>query len=296
MNAVGLVFGLLLIFTCTFSLSLRKAVLSEPVEKTFRAHNIASQKILNNYESARYKRIKKKNTPEPKKNSHGNKTNDSTPKEIDLSENRDCARLNLWPLIEEDKNSHQTLYQVAAQIIRNLYAQKLSLEPKFEYELLDALIAAAKSGLKKNLETTGIALEKLSLPERKKSSLQMTYYTMLKGTKLASSEKSYPSLMDTFILEKEASRLCLTHAPAPLLEALFGSRAAKKILLEAGNKEARFNKEKLRELCMREENIHLNDEFLNLFSFQSNHSAKNQKIFVEDEKGIRLKKKVFFAS
>lgn len=208
----------------------------------------------------------------------------------------DCARLNLWPLIQGDKKEYPILYRTAGQIIENLYGEKITLPPKFEYALLDALLRAAKEELKKKPESTRLVMERFALTKEKNSPLHSIYYRMLKGTKKAPLEGSYPSLLEVFVLEREQSSLCLSHASPLLLEALFGKHASKSIINDLREGKISFDKGYLLALCQREENFLPSSEFLDLFSFHINHTQKNQKIFVRDEQDVCLKKKVFFAS
>ena len=293
MNALTLVLGLMLIFTCTFSLSFRKAVLAVPVEQTSSSHAKATQKILNSYEKDRYLRLREK--PKPKKEQSIASASTANLKPQDHSKNLECARLNLWPLLEGDKSSHKLLYQTIAQVIRNLYAEKLFPEPKFEYLLLDAVLESAKLELKKNPDFNHFPLEKLALAGKKKLPLQQIYYYMLKGTKPIA--KSYPSLLEVVTLEREeASKICIAHASHSLLKALFGERATRSILKELDKEKPTLGKEELKEICFRDANLNTTPEFLDLFNFKPHRMKQTQKIIAQSDQDVCLEKKVFFAS
>ena len=279
MNLIAFIFGLLLIFTCSFSLSLRKFHLTEPIDSTYRANAIASQKILNSYESLRYKRIPKKKSAETEKKKQNR---NQTTHQHDRTQNGACARLNLWPLIQEGRETHPALYQTAVRIFKTFYTESPEL-------FLNALLEAAKMQLKKDSGALSFSLEKLAL-----GSLQLTYYQMLKGAMKAPADQRYPSLLELITLEKTPSLICLQHTSQPLLNALFTAPLAEQILLE----KEELKKDQLRELCLHKGQRVVDDEFLNLFDLQqtSHRISENQTILVQDENEVSLKKKVFFAS
>ncbi len=136
--------------------------------------------------------------------------------------NPPCARLNLFPLISEGKEAHLPLYETAAKLLRTLYAKKVFREEKqFEYKLLDALLTSAKKPLEKK---DSLSLETLAL---KDTSLQPTYYTLLKGAK-----KHFPSLLDYLKIERTPSQICLFHAHPTALSIFFGEKTAHKLYQE----------------------------------------------------------------
>jgi hypothetical protein len=294
MNILPTVMGLLLIFACTFTLSLRKATLAQPVEKTYQAHIQASRKILNSYESLCYERMR----GEKKEKQDGNvKTAAHREKQIEPL-NLDCARLNLWPLLQDGKEKQPILYETAAHLLRTFYASFLfEGQPRFEYCLLDALLEAAKLA-NNEPNTTYLPLEKLALKDWRVKplySLQTVYYRMLRGTK--KHQEGYPSLLEYFVIENKETHICMQHASAEMLTALFGPGAAAALFHELQESETPLLPERVREISTQNGKIGLSDEFLKLLDFQtSRHHTSGQKTLVQEEADVCLKQRVFLPS
>jgi hypothetical protein len=282
MNVLAFLFSLLLICACSFSLSMRTQQLSELIDRTYQAHHRVSQSILNSYESLCYKQIpKKRSEPSSKKQNHRSHQK--------RTHNRECARLNLWPLVREGKERHPVLYQTAAQLLRNLYGEALfSDQGQYEVVLLNALMTAAQMELTKHPDLLFLSIEKLRLPQ-----CSLLYYQMLKGTKRVSGESGYPSLLEFLSLDKRASRICIHHASEPLLTACFGSCIAHQLM----EQEEPLQRDEFRELCARK-GRRFSEEFFDLFDLHksSHRTTDSQKIVVHDENEVLLRKKLFFAS
>ena len=293
MNLLSMVMGLLLIFACTFTLSLRKATMSQNVEKTYQAHVNASRKILNSYESICYQRMREEKK-EPK-----NETKNVQREKHVQALNRDCARLNLWPLLQDGKQNHLVLYETAAQLLRTFYGEQLfAKQPRLEYRLLDAILDAAQSA-SHDANLTYLSLEKLALKEsnvKQLYPLQLLYYRMLKGTKQQMGGQNYPTMLDYFALEKKDSHICLQHASADMLRALFGEKAAPVIYHELQESKIPLLPERVREICSQNGLISLNDDFLKLLDLNSCHRSSGQKTLVQQDADVCLKQKVFLPS
>ncbi|MBF8263885.1 MAG: hypothetical protein HW387_1550 [Parachlamydiales bacterium] len=294
MNILSMVMGLLLIFACTFTLSLRKATVTQGVEKTYQAHLKASRKIQNSYESLCYRRMR---GVKPK-NPEGQAT--ETPKKETRIEplNLDCARLNLWPLVMDGAEKHPTLYEMAAQLLRSFYGSAfLNQQPRLEYHMLDAILAAANN---EKSNASSVFLEKLALKDfhvKPLYTMQTLYYHMLRGTKKSAGDQSYPALLEYLMVENKKSSICIHHASIEMLSALFGPRAAHAIFHERQESETPLTVERVQDLCSQNGKIGLSDEFFELFDWQaSRHHSSGHKTLVHEEADVCLKQKVFFSS
>lgn len=297
MNLLGLIFGILIICACTFSLSMHKFLLSRPVEISCQNHLKAARKILNSYESEYYKSlregVKKEESKRPAPQVSAKQTEK---KEKPLPLNRDCSRLNLWLLIEKGKDENPVLYETAAKILRSLYQKPLfENEIRFEYALLDAILSAAKTE-----DNNPPPLEKLLLQDKNVKRLyplQAIYYRMLKGTKQGAG-KGYPCLTDYFSIEsKSSSTLCLRHASIEMLSALFNPKAGILLYQEIKKNKHPLGKERILEICTQSGLTTLQDDFLRLIDLKTQrHRLSGKKILVEQEGEVTLRKQIFLPS
>ncbi|MDE3047541.1 MAG: hypothetical protein KGI83_04245, partial [Verrucomicrobiota bacterium] len=139
--------------------------------------------------------------------------------------NRECARLNLWPLIQEGRETHPILYETAARLIRTFYDPLNPGKKRFEYHLLNLLLASAKQ----TVQNEGTcALEKVLLPD---PDMQKIYYKMLKGTKKWDLRNSlgYPPLTEYVKVDRSDTKICVFHAHPDLLTVLFNPKLAWKL-------------------------------------------------------------------
>lgn len=134
---------------------------------------------------------------------------------VDKIINPACARLNLFPLIDQGRNEHPALYEIASKLLRLFYHPTFLQHPGMEYQLLDAMITAGKRILKEELI---LPIETLDL---KDPFLQSIYYSLLKGTK-----KDPPPLLDYFKIERVPSTICLFDADPKMLSVFFGEKQA----------------------------------------------------------------------
>lgn len=294
MNVLGLVFGILLICTCTFSLSMHKHLLSKPIETTCKNHWAASRKICNSYESEYYNALR----AAPKK--EASRTSSKPPSSSQPSQeeeeplsllNGECSRLNLRPLIEKGRNENPILYETAAKLFRELYQKPLfGEEVRLEYQLLDAILASAAS------EKDDPVLEKLRLQDKnvkRPSPLQSVYYRMLKGTK-PKAKDGYPCLTDYISIKHAHSPLCLRHASAEMLSTLFNPKAAFHLQKEMRKSKIPLSKERILEICGHAGVTGLSEDFLELLDLQTAiHRLPDKKILVEQEGDVSLRKQIF---
>lgn len=295
MNILGLIFGILLICACTFSLSMHKFLLSRPVEITCQNHLAATRKILNAYESEYYKALRSKTKKEESKKSDPKHPAQGLKKEEKKAPllNGECSRLNLRPLIQDGKDEHPILYETAARMLRSLYQKPLfGEEVRLEYQLLDAILSAAKCEGTSPMPP----LEKLLLPEKNVKRLyplQMIYYRMLKGTKPAA-KKKYPCLADYFSIEDAPSSLCLRHASIEMLSGLFNPKAALQLVKEMQKNKDSLSKDRILEICIQSGITSLDDDFFELIDLKTaRHRLPSKKILVEEEGGVSLRKQFF---
>lgn len=229
MNLLGLVFSLLLILSYGFHACWEKQMGSQRLRKTYIGHQKANRKILNRYQSEIYKNLQSKGhaeeAPKPKKEKTKREKKGENPEKLEL--NRECAKINLWPLIQEGRENHPLLYEITAKLLHTFYPA-LQKEKRGEYRLLDELLSAAKVAAQKE---SLFALEKVGL---KDPTSHMLYYRMLKGTKQwdLSSRRGYPSLLDYVKAEPTQDKICLFHAHPDLLTALFNEKIAAKLYSE----------------------------------------------------------------
>lgn len=277
MNILGLVFSLLLILSYGFYACWDKQVASSRLRSTYLGHNQVNRKILKTYQSEIYKHLSSITKP-----SDGEETfrtpPEKIPREKKIELNRECAKINLWPLIQEGKEKHSDLYHFALKLIHTFY-------PKSAGPLLDAILSAAS---KENV----LSLEKLKL---KDPVLQKLYYKMLKGTKVCNLPKKngYPSLLDYFKIENSSDKLCLFHAHPDLISLLLGTEAAYSLHEEIHKKEGPIlTKELIEKAALESSHIILDPTLLDLFEFGRPHHTENKKTLIaEDSKThVQLRK------
>lgn len=302
MNLLGWVFGMLLIFACSYSLSLHKFLLSNPIEKSFQNHLKASRKIFNSYEREYFITIRCINEKKRKREVSPQKAQEqATQKRSEKPNylNAECSHLNLWPLLAEGQDEHLALYEAAARLLRTFYRESFfKEEPRLEYLLLNQILDAAKIALTE-ADHDFLSLEKLSLKEPKSKrlcSLQSIYYRMLKGTKRKDGG-GYPPLVDYFSFEKKESQVCLKHASIEMLSALFGSKVALSLYDEIHQSKAHLSKEKILEVCARSGMCELDKRLFELIDLKSSrHEVPSKKILVGEEGDISLRKRVYLPS
>ena len=250
MNFLTLVLSLMLI--CSFSLFvlLEKEAGQKKLRATYLGHMAANQKILKQHDKEIYDHL-----PEHRKPGiAGQPSTSLAPAAQDLEEqdsdeeeepeippiNPECARLNLWPLIQEGREEHPLLYNTTLKLLKTLYGHALFDDRLSEAKhFLDVFLRKAKEAQQKEPIK---ALEKLSLGP----SLQMTYYCCLKGMK----DGSYPSLLDVVKVEETPSKVCLQHAHPDLLAVFFGEKAASKIYAEIHKENARrITETQIEQIC-----------------------------------------------
>jgi hypothetical protein len=178
-------------------------------------------------------------------------------------------------LIQEGREQHPLLYELAAKMIRTFYGQLAVKQKRFEYHLLDALLVAAKSA------PAPLALEKLDLGEN-----QRIYYKMLKGTKKwdLSQALGYPSLLDYVKAEASSDKICLFHAHPDVMAVLFGDKVAARLHAEIHQQDGPLLTQELIERMGSEMHIiTLDPEIFTLLELGRPHHEENKKTFIAED-------------
>jgi hypothetical protein len=236
MNVIPFVFAILLILSYGMAASLQGRLLSHRNQRAYVALRGAELDILRKSEKRQFKSLsgdvvqkeRDKRPPKAKNSSKPKAAEEPDPPEL----NAPCARLNLHPLIAEGRDLHPALYETAAKMLRIFYQKQFfPTEKRFEYKILDAILAGAKIKIG---EKSTLALETIALQD---PSFQPLYYAFLKGTKKVQlSEVGHPPLIDYWKIEKEKGKICLFHCHPDMLTVFFGFKTAPKLYEELHDK------------------------------------------------------------
>lgn len=294
MNILGLVFSILLILSYGYYALWDKHVAGIKLRNTYTSHQQANREIVNQYESAFYNGLRgaksapSSEKPGKKKTEKEPKTENETEKTVEF--NKECARLNLWPLIQEGREDHLLLYELAAKLIRTFYGPLNTGEKRFEYEFLNVLLVSAKKAVQ---EKEFFSLEKISLLDPK---FQKVYYKMLKGTKKwdLREEVGYPPLLDYVKAEPLEGKICLFHAHPDMITVIFNSKFAKKFYDEIHKKDGSpLTEELIKRLASENRIISLDPDLFKLLQLNGYFGHEEKKTtFVADEGGVLLRKKL----
>ncbi len=286
MNFTTFVFSLLIILSFGTFAAIEKQTSNRRIRSTYLGHLQASRKILSQCETEIYRSFHSipKQEKEPPQ-SHP-KSPSSAPEIPKI--NPACARLNLWPLIQEGREAHPLLYETAAKLFKTFYGATLfEKKARAEYRFLDHFLQKAKE----NPE----ALEKLVL----NPAYQSIYYRMLKGTKQWNLETGvgYPSLLDALTIEETPSKICLSHAHPDQMAVFFGPKVAAKLFAAVHQKEAPpLTKELIEKICSENHITALDPALFDLFELGRPRHPKRSKttLIAEDsETHISLRKNVY---
>lgn len=205
------------------------------------------------------KNLQAQETLKPKAQEHKNKAVEkikkSTKKEkARLIVNPECARLNLYPLLQDKNNAKNSLlYETAAQALKTWYGEMLfDNKPGAEYRFLDAF-------LKTVARSPRMALEKLEFDI---PAMQHAYYRMLKGQK----PDLLPSLLDLIQLSPTPQAICIHHAHPQMLAALFSPKISSLLYQQIHqDEEAPITQEMIQRICLQEHHL-VNDRIFDLVS------------------------------
>lgn len=288
MNALGFVFSILMILSFGFAVCLEKQVSAQRLRTSYLGHCHANRKILLQCETEFYNSLPHKSPP--KKTITLNQTKEiqkKAPPQIKI--NPQCACLNLFPLIEKDREKEPLLYETAAKLLKTFYGDPLfEGKPHAEFHFLNAFLSALRAAFEKK---SSFKLEKIKF---KDPSHQRLYYKMLKGTKDA--KKGYPSLLEYIKIESQTSKICLFHAHLNIITVLFGSKASLKIYNTIHHPQPpNITKEIIERLCSEAHTLIYNTEIFNLVDLGKPRHKKDPKKTVQGEDTethISLKKTV----
>lgn len=285
MNILGLVFSLLLIMSYTFFSISDKHVTSTRVRNVNQGMHNANREILNKYQSLLYKGLNARSTH--KEETTAAVQHPAKPKAPEL--NRECAKFNLWPLIQEGRKTHPQLYELTAKMLRTLYGHNLfQKEKRGEYAFLNALIASGKNENR---------IEKIVMPTPE---LKRLYYKMLKGTKTYQlAGDGIAPLSDFLKIENSNTKICLCHAHPDLLAAIFSPEVACKLYAELHQKNPPpLTKELIENVCLQG---HYSLSDLMIFELlelgRPHHLETKKTLLAEDEKShVSLRKNIYLKS
>ncbi|MBS0624579.1 MAG: hypothetical protein JSS32_00840 [Verrucomicrobia bacterium] len=284
MNILGLVFSILLILSFGFYACWDKMILTRKIDATFIGQANVSRQLQNAYESQIYNRTGKltefKGKKEKKEKPEKEEKEIPEPPKI----NPECARFNLWLLIEKGRESQRLLYDQLAHMLRLFYKDALFPEsPRLEYRFLDTWIAHIKLAIAES-SNQPILLEKIDL---KNPSLQILYYHMLRGA-----EGKYPVLLDFVkvaqMSEKSPEKLCLTHATPEMLSVFFG-KAAEAVYKELHGENLAVTNEIIEDICRRHSHTLFDNKIFDLVAVTTpKHNSSNEMILVEEDEATKI--------
>lgn len=290
MNFLTFVFALLLIFSFGTFLTLEKASGNRRIRSSYLGHVNANRKILSSAESELYQSLK----GEIKQTSTKNEK--ATPEEKEKSQspiNPDCSRVNLWNLIQDGKEKEPFLYETALKMIDHFYGNEIFKDkPQGKVDFLNALIKNARQAIQKKQ----FSLEKLKFD----STLQLSFYRMLKGTKVWDAEQKigYPSFLDIFKIEENPSKICLLHAHPGQMRAIFGNKVGALLYTEIHEeKPAIITKELIEKIYGQSHLIAPVNELYDIIEMgKANHSHQKKTTFIAEDSDnkINLRKTVYF--
>lgn len=287
MNILGLVFSLLLILSYGFYACWDKQTASNRIRTTYLSHEKANRKILNSYQSEVYKNLGRKTKPVETHEEEILEQEETFCIAVKPELNRECAKLNLFPLIQEGRERHPILYELAAKLIHTFYAPLGNREKRFEYHFLDALLASARA------YPTDIpfAFEKLDLKK-----FQRVYYKMLRGTKEwnLAADIGYPPVLDYIKIAPGQEKLCLCHAHSDLFLVLFGQKMATALYPVVHQKDGpAFTQELVEKFCSEAHLMPLDLDLLALLEYGHHHHPELKKTLVATDNNVCLRKTVY---
>lgn len=303
MNFLSFIFSLLLLISFGIAICMQKAIEARRIQSTSLGHLIANRYILSEYEKETFQSLrtvrKSKTTKEKKKepSAPSVRREKEETDETSLSPNPLCARLNLWPLIQEGREHHPLLYDATAKLLKTFYEPLFEKQSRFEFRFLDAWLAQTRLALTKE---TPFAPETVSFPD---PAMQACYYKMLKGTKKCQFLKEgigYPSLLDLIKVEPVSSKPCLAHAHPYLFAALFSPKIAMPLFYAIHRDPHPPPTPELIEQICGESHLFLPDraifELLEFGRPRHKKGAKTTLVAEDEDTHISLKKTVFLGS
>lgn len=303
MNFLPLIFGLLIVLTLSNQAILTNRLDGRYINNSHLGNIKADRDANNNIEETIYKKIKTE-VDRPKKEDPVKKQKPVNSKQLNRvvkNEQKECARINLFPLIEAEKPQEKKEYEILLKLINILYAK----HPFFNKtrindpssQILDSLILSAKLQWD-NSSDEPFYLEKLSL---KDASLQMIFYKMLKGSKGYDLAKKigYPSFLDFVTIDSKTktTKICLSHASKELLSSIYNEKIANDLfkVLE----QARYITSDKLLAVLSQNGVLIDTKTQELLAFSHKSSGPLNKIIVNGEDGetkTQVRKTVYIES
>jgi len=289
MNILPFVFAVLLILSYGGAASFQSRIASRRNQKAHLGLRKTELSFLRQSEQEHYNELP--GTPvKIQKEKKAPIARESKPKESQI--NPLCARINLFPLVDQGRDEHPNLYETAAKLLRTFYQSTVfGNEKGVEYRLLDAIVAAGKRTLR---EENSLPIETLDL---KNPDLQSIYYTMLKGTKKCIlGKKGHPPLIDYLRIERKATPVCLFDSHPYMLTVFFGAKTAPILhqTLQDGQKQT-IDIDTIIQLTNDPQLASVDPEVWKLINFNrpTHGSVSRRTLLAEDaETGISLRKEI----
>jgi len=286
MNIIPFIISLLLIFAISTNTLIKKKVSDDLVCKSISGYMSASRKSLNNSEDYYFKSIKKNSSNKPKKEKKSKDPLKKKARQINIEN----AKINIYPLIMDEKENQIELYNLIASLIKTLYSNKSFYKNNLEKDLLNNILYALEIQVKKN---NSLHLANLFL---KDSTLQNIYYKILKGTKFYDFDKEIglPSLLDYVKIENTKNKIPIKDVSYELLLSVFNKNIAKEInTLQKEFPIKNLTKENIKNLCQKY-HFRFNEKILDFFDFSNSLINLKEKIIVgiDETTNIKVKRKI----
>lgn len=292
------IFSILMIFSISTTVFLKKASFEDSFEKSISGYMSASRKLISAKEYDFYKSIKKvpkekdlnkkdiDEMQELKSNKIAKNSTEGAKKTREI--NTLNAKVNIYKLGVEKKENHKELYNLVARLIKNLYSNKSFYHNNLENIILDNILKAIEN--QKN--DKNISPSKLVL---KTQDLQKVYYKMLKGSKFYDFEKGQgtASLVDFLKIENSKSKIPIIDASYELLESAFSKKIANQIKeLQKEDPPKNLTRNSVLTICQKNR-LNVNETILDLFDFSSFSKDKNNYLVgIDENTNIKITKKI----
>ncbi len=292
MNILGLVFSIFFILSYGFYAIRDQRKVSDQLETAYLSHQKAQRVLLNKLESSFYndnwQGVPKKSSSQKPSNQSKEKSKDKK-KDPEINPNPECSRINLWPLVQEGREAHPLLYELAVKLIHTSY--RSFYERGSEQEFLNALLASIKKGLQ---EEKSFSLEKVVFSD---PTFQRIYYKMLKGTREWNLQEKvgYPPLLEYVKLEQSNDKICLHHAHPDLITLLFNAAFAKRFFekLQGQDPPPPITPEFIQQIASEVHMLNIDPALFSqfdLYGYLKHGERERKKTFVADVKDVHLRK------
>jgi hypothetical protein len=281
MNLLPFVFAILIVLSYATVASYQSFYAAQKSLKAFSSSKKTELKLLRKKEAFDFKNLP--GIPNKKLKNTNKSSLPRTKKSKNIPMNPECAKVNLFPILERGKNQEIVLYKFTASMLAYFY-KDLFNESEIE-KFLDAILNAATLHIDQHIS---VPLEILNLNN---PSFQNIYYRALKGTK-----NEFPSLKEFLKIEKNSSKICLFDAHPNLLAFLFGSENSLKLYESLKEPERNSIDLDTISLVTHNKSIHLKDPSIwTLIDFKKKSHAPNLKTTISslnEETGLYLRKEV----